>query len=127
MIDANTISHDHAVITLPSCAGCLAAEVSQSNGAIGQEVGGRGRGLSDPRRRLAVVVSGLHLEDIGDDAVDLYVPDEAGEEQLLGDGGTDQPESRETQQQLGQPDRQRKGCRVGGLKMCTDETAAIES
>lgn len=87
------------------------------------EVGGQG--LSDSRWRLAVVVGGLHLEDIGDDAVDLHVPDEAWEEQLLGDGGADQPESRETQQQLGQPDRQRKGCRVGGLKMCTDATAAI--
>lgn len=117
MIDANTISHDHAVITLPSCARRLAAELSQSNGAIGQKaVGGRGRGrgLSDPRRRLAVVVGGLHLEDVGDDAVDLHVADEAGEEELLGDGGADQPEGRETQQQLGQPDRQRKGCRVGG-------------
>lgn len=94
-------------------------------GGRGSGVGGRG--LSDPRRRLAVVVGGLHLEDVGDDAVDLHVADEAGEEQLLGDGGADQPEGRETQQQLGQPDRQRKGCRVGGLKMCTDETAAIQS
>lgn len=42
MIDANTISHDHAVITLPSCARRLAAELSQSNGAIGQKAGGVG-------------------------------------------------------------------------------------
>lgn len=42
MIDANTISHDHAVITLPSCAHRLAAELSQSNGAIGQKAGGIG-------------------------------------------------------------------------------------
>lgn len=42
MIDANTISHDHAVITPPSCAHRLAAELSQSNGAIGQKAGGSG-------------------------------------------------------------------------------------
>lgn len=85
---------------------------------------GRGWGLSEPRRPLAVVVGGLHLEDVGDDAVDLHVPDEAGEEQLLCDGGADQPEGRETQQQLGQPGGETKGC-SGGLKMCADQTAAV--
>lgn len=71
-----------------------------------------GRGLSEPRRPLAVVVGGLHLEDVGDDAVDLHVPDEAGEEELLCDGGADEPEGRETQQQLGQPGGETKCCRA---------------
>lgn len=78
-------------------------------------------GLSEPRpRALAVVVGGLHLEDVGDDAVDLNVPNEAGKEQLLCDGGADQPEGRETQQQLGQPGRETRG-----LKKCIDHNAAV--
>lgn len=58
---------------------------------------------SDPRDGLAVVICGLHLEDIGDDAVDLNVTNESSEEQLLCDRCTDEPQGREPQQQLGQP------------------------
>lgn len=87
----------------------------QSDKRWGSGAWGVGRRLSHPHRRLAVVVGGLHLEDVGDDAVDLHVPDEAGEEELLGDGGADQPEGRETQQQLGQPGgREEVGGRGGG-------------
>lgn len=43
MIDANTISHDHAVITLPSCARRLAAELSQSQ-RCNRTKGGGGQG-----------------------------------------------------------------------------------
>lgn len=57
--------------------------------------------VSDPRHGLAVIVSGLHLEDVRDDAVDLHVADEPGEEQLLGNSCTYQPEGGKTQQQLG--------------------------
>lgn len=61
--------------------------------------------MSDSSDRLAVIISGLHFEDIRDDAVDLHVSNETSEEQLLCDCCTDQPEGRETQEQLGQPER----------------------
>lgn len=60
---------------------------------------------SDSGVRLAVVIGGFHLEDIGDDAVDLHVADEPSEEQLLCDCGADQPEGGETHQQLGEPEK----------------------
>lgn len=60
-----------------------------------------GRRVSDARGHLAVVVSGLHLEDVRDDAVYLHVADETSEEELLGDGRTHEPQGRETQKQLG--------------------------
>lgn len=113
LIDANTMSHDdHVVITLPS--GWLGSAWPQSvHSPTVQSGRGRGWGLSEPRPRpLAVVVGGLHLEDVGDDAVNLHVPDEAGKEQLLGDGGADQPQGRQTQQQLGQPGGLMKDCSV---------------
>lgn len=72
-------------------------------------------GVSDSRVRLAVVVGGFHLEDVGDDAVDLHVPDEPGEEQLLCDGGAYQPEGRETHQQLGEPEKRGHGTQTGAL------------
>lgn len=47
--------------------------------------------VSDPRDRLAIIISGLHFEDVRDDAVDLHIANEPGEKQLLGDSCTDQP------------------------------------
>lgn len=49
---------------------------------------------------LAVVVGGVHFEDVGNYAVNLDIPDEAGEEQLLGDSSTHQTQSRQAEQQL---------------------------
>lgn len=57
--------------------------------------------VSDTRHGLAVIISGLHFEDIWDDAVDLHVADEPREKQLLCDSCTYQPEGGKTQQQLG--------------------------
>lgn len=56
---------------------------------------------SDSRDGLAIIISGLHFEDVRDDAVNLHVANEPSEKQLLGDSCTYQPEGRETQQQLG--------------------------
>lgn len=56
---------------------------------------------SDASAHLAVVVSGLHLEDVRDDAVYLHVADEASKEQLLCHRCTHQPQGRKTKQQLG--------------------------
>lgn len=64
-----------------------------------------GDGASDCGVRLAVVIGGFHLEDVGDDAVDLHVANEPGEEQLLRDGGAYQPEGGQTHQQLGEPEK----------------------
>lgn len=55
------------------------------------------------RERLAVVISGLHFQDVGDDAVNLHVANEASEKQLLCYCCTYEPKGWETQQQLGQP------------------------
>lgn len=68
-----------------------------------------GGGASDSGVRLAVVIGGFHLEDVGDDAVDLHVTNEPCEEQLLGDGGAYQPEGRQTHQQLGEPEKRGHG------------------
>lgn len=65
--------------------------------------GGGDEGGSNRGQRLAVVVGGVHFEDVRDDAVDLHVADEAGEEELLGDGGADQTQGGKPQEQLGQP------------------------
>ena len=59
---------------------------------------GSRRGACD----LAVVLCRLHLQDVRDNAVDGYVPDEAREEQLLCDVGTHQSQGWETQQDPGQ-------------------------
>lgn len=68
-----------------------------------------GGGASDSGVRLAVVIGGFHLEDVGDDAVDLHVTNEPCEEQLLSDGGAYQPEGRQTHQQLGEPEKRGHG------------------
>lgn len=47
---------------------------------------------------LAIVVSGLHFKDVGDNTVDLDVTNEPGEEELLSDGRTHQSESWEAQE-----------------------------
>lgn len=57
--------------------------------------------MSDPGDRLAIVIGRLHFEDVRDDTVDLHIANEPREKQLLCDSGTDQPEGRKTQQQLG--------------------------
>lgn len=57
--------------------------------------------MSDPRDCLAIIIGGLHFEDVRDDAVDLHVANEPCEKQLLCDSSTYQPEGRKTQQQLG--------------------------
>lgn len=43
---------------------------------------------------MAVVISGVHFEDVGDDAVNLDVSDEAGEKQLFSHGSVHQTEGR---------------------------------
>lgn len=41
---------------------------------------------------LAVVVGRLHFEDVGNDAVDLDVPDETGEKELLSHRSAHEPQ-----------------------------------
>lgn len=53
--------------------------------------------------QLRVVVCRLHAQDVGDDAVDLHVPNQSCKEQLLRQGSTHQPQGRQAQEQPGQP------------------------
>lgn len=52
---------------------------------------------------LAVVLGRLHLEDVGNDAVDGDVTDQACEEELFRDAGVHEAEGWETSQDTGQP------------------------
>lgn len=54
-------------------------------------------------RVLAVVLSCLHLEYVGNDAVDGDVTDQTCEEELFRDAGVHEAEGRETGQDTGQP------------------------
>ena len=44
----------------------------------------------DPAPHLEVVFGSLHAQDVGDDAVDLDVSDESGEEEFLHDAGVEE-------------------------------------
>lgn len=55
-------------------------------------------------RILAVILSRLHLEDVGNDAVNSDVTYQAGEEKLLCDAGVHEAQGRETSQDTGQPE-----------------------
>lgn len=46
---------------------------------------------------LRVVVCCLHSQNVWDDAVNLNIANQSCEEQLLSDGSTHQPESRQSQ------------------------------
>ena len=71
--------------------------------AGGRRLGG-GRGLLlVGAAQVVLIFFRLHLEDVGDDAVDLDVPDEAGEEKILQSLGVEGAEGREKQQQPGEP------------------------
>lgn len=52
---------------------------------------------------LAVVLGCLHLEYVGNDAVDGDVADQACEEELFRDAGVHEAEGGETSQDAGQP------------------------
>lgn len=52
---------------------------------------------------LAVVLSCLHLENVGNDAVNGDITYQTSEEQLLCDAGVHEPQGWETSQDTGQP------------------------
>ncbi len=52
---------------------------------------------------LAVILSRLHFEDVGNDAVNRDVTYQASEEELLCDAGVHEAQGRETSQDPGQP------------------------
>lgn len=52
---------------------------------------------------LAVILSRLHLQDVGNDAVNRDVTYQAGEEELLCDAGVHEAQGWETSQDTGQP------------------------
>ena len=53
--------------------------------------------------RWCSVVNSLHFEDVGDDGVDVDLPDEAGEEELLKDVRLEWPEGGQPQQEVTEP------------------------
>ena len=63
--------------------------------------------LSNPESRLTselgLVLRGLHLENIGDDGVDLHVADQPGEEELLEHVGLEGAEGGEDEEEVGEP------------------------
>ena len=52
---------------------------------------------------MVLILFRLHLEDVRDDAVDLDVPDEAGEEEVLNGLWVEGPERREEEEEPGEP------------------------
>ena len=52
---------------------------------------------------MVLILFRLHLEDVRDDAVDLNVPDEAGEEEVLNSLWVEGPERREEEEEPGEP------------------------
>ena len=52
---------------------------------------------------MVLVLPRLHLEDVGDDAVDLDVADEAGEEEVLEGVGVEGAEGGEEEEEAGEP------------------------
>ena len=52
---------------------------------------------------MVLIFFRLHLEDVGDDAVYLDVPDEAGEEEILQSLRVERPEGREKEEEPGEP------------------------
>ena len=52
---------------------------------------------------MVLIFFRLHLEDVGDDAVNLDVPDEAGEEEILQRLRVERPEGREEEEEPGEP------------------------
>ena len=64
--------------------------------------GGGGLFLVRPAQ-VVLILLGLHLEDVGDDAVYLDVPDEAGEEEILQGLWVERPEGGEEEEEPGEP------------------------
>lgn len=63
-------------------------------------------------RVLAVILSRLHLEDVGNDAVNGDVTYQASEEELLCDARVHEAQRRETSQDTGQPGRQENSSKL---------------